>query len=202
MTSHASQGFRALQLVRRLFPFIKKRSRPSLCRTDSSKASDASQGLKALLSDPEFSSQASRPRQDRCSRLEHPARAPSKETKGLEPLPNPNWHPSGLDKHRLKKTKGLEPPPNPNSPVWSGQVQHADPNPLVQDWKQPVRAPSKESDGLEPLPNPNWHPSGLDKSSLQTQILLFQIGSIQLRHRLKKTKGLEPPSNPNWHLWS
>ena len=42
---------------------------------------------------------------------EHPVRAPSKETKGLEPSPNPNWHSSGLNK---------------------------DPNPIVQDWKHPV----------------------------------------------------------------
>ena len=70
---------------------------------------------------------------------------------------------------------------------------------VVQDWKHPVRTPSKETKGLEPPPNPNWHPSGLDKSSLQTQIQLFKIGSIQSRHRLKKTKGLEPPASPNWH---
>ena len=46
--------------------------------------------------------------------------------------------------HRLKKTKGLEPPPNPN---WhpSGQVQLADPNPIFRDWKHPVRAPSEEN---------------------------------------------------------
>ena len=35
----------------------------------------------------------------------------------------------------------------------------------------------KKTKGLEPPPNPNWHPSGLDKSSLQTQIQLFKIGS-------------------------
>ena len=70
---------------------------------------------------------------------------------------------------------------------------------VVQDWQHPVRAPSKETKGLEPPPNPNWHPSGLDKSSLQTQIKLFEIGSKQSGHRLKKTKGLEPPPNPNQH---
>ena len=70
---------------------------------------------------------------------------------------------------------------------------------VVQDWEHPVRAPSKETKGLEPSPNPNWHSSGLDKSSLQTQIQLFKIGSIQSRRRLKKTKGLEPPPNPSWH---
>ena len=61
------------------------------------------------------------------------------------------------------------------------------------------RAPSKETKGLEPSPNPKWHSSGLDKSSLQTQIQLFKIGSIQSRRRLKKTKGLEPPPIPNRH---
>ena len=70
---------------------------------------------------------------------------------------------------------------------------------VVRDWERPVRAPSKETKGLEPSPNPNWHSSGLDKSSLQTQIQLFKIGRIQSRRRLKKTKGLEPPPNPNWH---
>ena len=60
-------------------------------------------------------------------------------------------------------------------------------------------APSKKTKGLEPSPNPNWHSSGLDKSSLQTQIQLFKIGSNQSGHRLEKTKGLEPPPNPNRH---
>ena len=69
----------------------------------------------------------------------------------------------------------------------------------LQALEHPVRAPSKETKGLEPPPNPNWHSSGLDKSSLQTQIHLFKIGSIQSRRRLKKTKGLEPPPNPNRH---
>ena len=89
-----------------------------------------------------------------------------------------------------------------NGPFQIRNSHHKLPGPdkiVVQDWKHPVRAPSKETKGLEPPPNPNWHPSGLDKSSLQTQIQLFKIGSIQLRHRLKKTKGLEPPPNPNRH---
>ena len=122
-----------------------------------------------------WTSPACRPKSN-CSRLEASSQAPSEETRGLEPPPNPNWHPSGLSLqtqiqlfkigsnqlgHRLKKTKGLEPPPNPNR-----------------------------------------HPSGLDKSSLQTQRKLFEIGSIQPGHRPKKTTGLEPPPNPNWHLWS
>ena len=70
---------------------------------------------------------------------------------------------------------------------------------VVQDWARPVRAPSKETKGLEPSPNPNWHSSGLDKSSLQTQTQLFKLGGIQLMRCLKKTKGLEPPPDPNWH---
>ena len=89
-----------------------------------------------------------------------------------------------------------------NGPFQIRNSHHKLPGPgkiVVQDWKHPVKAPSKETKGLEPPPNPNWHPSGLDKSSLQTQIQLFKIGSIQLRHRLKKTTGLEPPPNPNWH---
>ena len=53
----------------------------------------------------------------------------------------------------------------------------------------------KKTKGLEPPPNPNWHPSGLDKSSLQTQIQLFEIGSIQS----PSEENLEPPPNPNWH---
>ena len=61
--------------------------------------------------------------------------------------------------------------------------------------KHPVKAPSEENQRLEPPPNPNWHPSGLDRSSLQTQIQLFKIGSNQLG---KKTNGLAIP-NPNWH---
>ena len=65
-----------------------------------------------------------------------------------------------------------------------------------------IQGSLKKTKGLEPPPNPNRHPSGLDKSSLQTQIKLFEIGSIQAGHRLKKTKGLEPPPNPNWHLRS
>ena len=112
---------------------------------------------------------------------ERPVRAPSKETKGLEPSPNPNWQTqihlfkigSNQSGHRLKKTKGLEPPPNPNrhpsgldKPSLQTQIKL-----LIRDWKHPVRAPSEES--LEPPPNPNRHPSGLDKPSLQTQIKLL-----------------------------
>ena len=89
-----------------------------------------------------------------------------------------------------------------NRPLMPLKASHTDPGPdkiVVQDWEHPVRAPSTETKGLEPPPNPNWHSSGLDKSSLQTQIQLFKIGSIQSRRRLKQTKGLEPPPNPNWH---
>ena len=105
---------------------------------------------------------------------EHPVRAPSKETKGLEPSPNPNWHSSGLDKSSL-------------------QTQ-------IQLFKIGSIQSMKKTKGPEPPPNPSWHPSSLDKSSLQTQIQLFKIGSNQSGHRLKKTKGLQPPPNPNWHL--
>ena len=203
MTSHASQGLRALQRVCKPFPFIKKGA-GQVCAGP-------------ILPRPLMPLKASRP----CFQIrnshhklpgpdkivvqdwKHPVRAPSKETKGLEPPPNPNWHPSGLDKHRLKKTKGLEPPPNPN---WhpSGLDKSSLQTQIQlfkigsnQSWHR-----LKKTKGLEPPPNPNWHRSGLDKSSLQTQIHLFQIGSIQSGHRLKKTKGFEPPPHPNWHLWS
>ena len=100
--------------------------------------------------------------------------------------------PSG---HHLKKRKASSHPQTQTGIrlVWTGQVQLADPNPIVQDWKHPVKAPSKETKGLEPSPNPNWHPSGLDRSSLQTQIQLFKIGSNQLRHHLKKRKASSHP---------
>ena len=152
-----------------------------MCRTDSSKASDASQGLQALLSDQEFCSKHKIPGPDKIvvQDWKYPVKAPSKETKGLEPPPNPNWLSSGLDKSSLQT-----------------QIQ------LFKIGSIQSRHRLKKTKGLEPPPNPNWHPSGLDKSSLQTQIQLLKIGSIQSGHRLKKTKGLEPPPNPNWHLWS
>ena len=91
---------------------------------------------------------------------------------------------------------GLRATPKPKlASVWSGQVQLADPNPIVQDWKQPVRAPSEENQRPRAISKPElasvW--SGLDKSSLQTQIQLFKIGSIQLRHHLKKRKASSHP---------
>ena len=146
-------------------------------------ASDASQGLQALLSDQEFCSKHKLPGPDKivdcCSRLGASSQGTLKKTKGLEPPPNPNWHPSGLDKSSLQTQIQL-------FEIGSNQSGHR----------------LKKTKGLEPPPNPNRHPSGLDKSSLQTQIQLFEIGSIQSGHRLKKTKGLEPPHNPNRHLWS
>ena len=143
-----------------------------MCRTDSFKASDASQGLQALLSDQEFCSKHKLPGPDKIvvQDWEHPVRAPSKETKGLEPPPNPNWHSSGLDKSSLQTQIHL---------FKIGSIQS--------------RRRLKKTKGLEPTPNPNWHPSGLDKSSLQTQIQLFKIGSNQSRHRLKKIKASSHP---------
>ena len=60
--------------------------------------------LQALLSDQEFCSKHKLPGPDKIvvQDWEHPVRAPSKETKGLEPSPNPNWHSSGLDKSSLQ----------------------------------------------------------------------------------------------------
>ena len=135
-------------------------------------ASDAFQGLQALLSDQEFCSKHKLPGPDKIvvQDWERPVRAPSKETKGLEPSPNPNWHSSGLDKSSLQTHIQL---------FKIGGIQS-------------MRR-LKKTKGLQPPPNPNWHPSGLDKSSLQTQIKLFEIGSIQSGHRLKKTKGLGHP---------
>ena len=104
----------------------------------------------------------------------------------------------GAGGHMPSGTKGL----SGSQEAWATQDLPL-PGPdkiVVQDWEHPVRAPSKETKGFEPPPNPNWHSSGLDKSSLQTQIPLFKLGSVQSRRRLKKTKGLEPPPNPNWHL--
>ena len=79
-------------------------------------------GQKRPASDPEFSSQASRPRQDRCSRLEA----------SNEGTIQRNERPRATPKPKLAS-------------IWSGQVQLADANPLVQDWKHPVKAPSEEN---------------------------------------------------------
>ena len=44
------------------------------------------------------------------------------------------------------------------APVWSGQVQLADPDPIVRDWKQPVRAPSEETYRPRATPKPKLAP--------------------------------------------
>ena len=54
---------------------------------------------------------------------------------------------------RLEASRRPRATPKPKlAPVWSGQVQLADPNPIIQDWKQPVRAPSKKK------PSASSHP--------------------------------------------
>ena len=47
--------------------------------------------------------------------------------------------------HHLKKRKASSHPQPKLAFVWSGQVQLADPNPIVQDWRHPVKAPSEEN---------------------------------------------------------
>ena len=44
------------------------------------------------------------------------------------------------------------------APVWSGQVQLADPDPIVRDWKHPARAPSEENQRPRATPKPKLAP--------------------------------------------
>ena len=82
----------------------------------------------------------------------HPVRAPPEKQTRVEPLPNwhrPVWTGPASKQPRAGPSPEIAsraPTPKPKlAPVWSGQVQLADPDPVVQDWKHPVRAASEEN---------------------------------------------------------
>ena len=92
-----------------------------------------------------------------------------KKTRGVEPPPNSNWHPSSQDNSTFQtqckpctrlvgssiSTSSLEPDP--------AQTLHS---PAVDRSMCSSGHHLKKIRGLEPSPNPNWHRCSLDKSRL------------------------------------